>query len=104
MLTLLTLTSCAVTQNTVKSGDDPYIEGTPTMHMLRSIPHLVEQPVITIAVYKFPDLTGQRKPSTKFSQLSMAVSQGADVWVISALKAVGDGTWFKVVERKGIND
>ena len=33
----------------------------------------------------------------------MAVSQGADVWVISALKAVGEGTWFKVVERKGLD-
>ena len=71
--------------------------------MLMSIPPLMEQPIITIAVYQFPDLTGQRKPSTKFSQLSMAVSQGADVWVISALKAVGDGTWFKVVERKGLD-
>ena len=100
---LLILTSCATTQNTVKSGDDPFIEGTPTMQILQSLPPLVEQPVITIAVYKFPDLTGQRKPSTKFSQLSMAVSQGADVWVISALKAVGEGTWFKVVERKGLD-
>ena len=97
------LTSCATTQNTVKSGDAPFVEGTPTIHLLKSIPPLVEQPVITIAVYKFPDLTGQRKPSTKFSQLSMAVSQGADVWVISALKAVGEGTWFKVVERKGLD-
>jgi len=71
--------------------------------MLQAIPPLVDQPIITIAVYKFPDLTGQRKPSTKFSQLSMAVSQGADMWVISALKAVGKGTWFRVVERKGLD-
>jgi curli production assembly/transport component CsgG len=54
-------------------------------------------------VYDFPDYTGQRKPSSKFSQLSMAVSQGADTWVIAALKAVGDGSWFKVVERKGLD-
>ena len=73
------------------------------MHMLQAIPPLVDQPIITIAVYKFPDLTGQRKPSTTFSQLSMAVSQGADMWVISALKAVGEGTWFRVVERKGLD-
>ena len=51
--------------------------------------------MITIAVYNFPDMTGQRKPNTKFSQLSTAVSQGADTWVISALKAVGKGKWFK---------
>ena len=33
----------------------------------------------------------------------MAVSQGADTWVISALKSVGKGTWFRVVERKGLD-
>ena len=33
----------------------------------------------------------------------MAVSQGADTWVIAALKAVGNGSWFKVVERKGLD-
>jgi curli production assembly/transport component CsgG len=103
ILLLLVVTGCASSQNQVKPGDTPFIKSSPTMHMLMSIPPLMEQPIITIAVYQFPDLTGQRKPSTKFSQLSMAVSQGADVWVISALKAVGDGTWFKVVERKGLD-
>ena len=103
ILLLLVVTGCASSQNKVKPGDIPFIKSSPTMHMLMSIPPLTEQPIITIAVYQFPDLTGQRKPSTKFSQLSMAVSQGADVWVISALKAVGDGTWFKVVERKGLD-
>tara|TARA_Y100001937_G_scaffold108900_1_gene153009 strand:- start:1036 stop:1833 length:798 start_codon:yes stop_codon:yes gene_type:complete len=100
---LFLLTSCASTQIPIKVSDDPFVEGTPTMHLLKAIPPLKEQPIITIAVYNFPDMTGQRKPSTKFSQLSMAVSQGADTWVISALKAVGDGTWFKVVERKGLD-
>ena len=100
---LFLLTSCASTQIPIKVSDDPFVEGTPTMHLLKAIPPLKEQPIITIAVYNFPDMTGQIKPSTKFSQLSMAVSQGADTWVISALKAVGDGTWFKVVERKGLD-
>ena len=31
------------------------------------------------------------KPNPNFSQLSTAVTQGPDVWVISALKAVSDG-------------
>tara|TARA_B100001287_G_C22631198_1_gene505229 strand:- start:220 stop:1020 length:801 start_codon:yes stop_codon:yes gene_type:complete len=97
------LTGCANNMNKVEIGAEPFIEGTPTEHLLRSIPPLVEQPVITIAVYDFPDMTGQRKPSSKFSQLSMAVSQGADTWVIAALKAVGDGTWFKVLERAGLD-
>ena len=100
---LCTLGGCAKVHNKVEIGQPPFIEGTSTRHMLEAIPPLVDQPMITIAVYNFPDLTGQRKPSTKFSQLSMAVSQGADTWVIAALKAVGKGKWFKVVERKGLD-
>ena len=55
------LTGCANNMNKVEIGAEPFIEGTPTEHLLRSIPPLVEQPVITIAVYDFPDMTGQRK-------------------------------------------
>ena len=98
-----TLTGCAKMNNKVEIGTTPFIEGSSTRHMLEAIPPLKEQPMITIAVYNFPDMTGQRKPNTKFSQLSTAVSQGADTWVIAALKAVGKGTWFKVVERKGLD-
>ena len=100
---ICSLNGCAKHHNKVQSGAVPFIEGTSTRHMLEAIPKLVGQPMITIAVYSFPDWTGQRKPNTKFSQLSTAVSQGADTWVISALKSVGKGTWFKVVERKGLD-
>ena len=81
----------------------PYVEGTPTWEILKNLPEL-DQPKITIAVYRFSDLTGQRKPSTKFSQLSTAVTQGADVFVINALKCVSNGTWFQVVERNGLDN
>jgi curli production assembly/transport component CsgG len=50
------------------------------------------------------DLTGQRKPSAKFSQLSTAVTQGSDAFVISALKSVSNGDWFQVVERNGLDN
>ena len=103
IIAMTCLNGCAKTMNKVKVGDSPFIESTSTKHQLMAIPELKGQPQITIAVYNFPDMTGQRKPSTKFSQLSMAVSQGADTWVISALKSVGKGTWFKVVERKGLD-
>ena len=82
----------------------PYTVGTPTGAMLESIPELEGQPKITIAVYSFPDLTGQRKPSSSFSQLSTAVSQGTDVWVIQALKSVSQGDMFQVVERGGLDN
>ena len=99
------LTGCASNgQNNIKTGADPYIEGTTTIERLRELPDLDNQPMITIAVYQFTDQTGQRKPNPNFSQLSTAVTQGPDVWVIMALKAVSDGDWFKVVERKGLGN
>jgi len=98
------LTGCAVTGQIAQKGDEPYIEGTTTNEKLREIPDLDNQPQITIAVYNFTDQTGQRKPNPNFSQLSTAVTQGPDVWVISALKAVGNGEWFKVVERRGLGN
>ena len=101
---LLMITGCATVP-----GDFPYKEeppkayGTPTGEILKTYDHL-NQEIITVAVYEFHDQTGQRKPSTKFSQLSMAVSQGADVWVIQALKETGQGTWFRVVERASLDN
>ncbi len=56
------------------------------------------------AVYRFQDLTGQRKPSDRIAHISTAVTQGAESWVISALKDVGSGTWFRVVERVGLEN
>ena len=69
-------------------GETPYTLETDTIKRLELIPEL-GQPQITIAVYNFPDRTGQRKPNSKFSQLSTAVTQGPEVWVINGLKAVG---------------
>ena len=98
------LSGCATNQaQKVKTGAEPYIVGTTTLEKLKEIPEL-DQPQITIAVYEFTDQTGQRKPNPNFSQLSTAVTQGPDVWVISALKNVSNGTWFKVVERKGLSN
>ena len=59
---------------------------------------------VTVAVYKFSDLTGQRKPSTNVALLSSAVTQGAEVWLIQALKTAGKGEWFQVLERVGLDN
>ena len=100
--------ACSVNQKTEAiQGDMPFIEGTPTKTLLQEMPDLVNTPTdgegnpvkITVAVYKFPDVTGQRKQVG----LSTAVSQGADVWVIQALMAVSNGSWFTVVERASLD-
>ena len=93
------LSGCA----TVPQIEDPKLSLSPLQEKFDNIKSL-DGPEITIAVYSFTDKTGQRKPSDKFSQLSSAVTQGAEVWVIQALKSVGNGTWFQVVERIGLDN
>jgi len=100
------LGGCASTKSdSVFYGETPYTLDTETIKRLQNMPEL-GQPPITIAVYNFPDRTGQRKPNTKFSQLSTAVTQGPEAWVIQALKAVGYNSgepWFIVLERQGLD-
>ena len=105
MLLICLLGGCASTKapDGFYKGETPYTIETETMKRLELIPEL-GQPQITIAVYNFPDKTGQRKPNTKFSQLSTAVTQGPEVWVINGLKAVGGhNPWFIVLEREGLD-
>ena len=64
----------------------------------------VSSPVqkVPIAVYSFTDMTGQRKPGDGVALISMAVTQGAHVWLLQSLKRAGAGEWFMVVERIGL--
>ena len=59
---------------------------------------------IPIAVYRFQDLTGQRKPNNAYASLSSAVTQGGDVFLIKALQDAGRGKWFQPVERVGLEN
>ena len=99
LLAAICLSGCA----TVPQIEDPKLSLSPLQEKFDNIKPL-DGPEITIAVYSFTDKTGQRKPSDKFSQLSSAVTQGAEVWVIDALQKIGDGTWFQVVERIGLDN
>jgi curli production assembly/transport component CsgG len=58
---------------------------------------------VVVAVYSFTDKTGQRRPQATFANLSTAVTQGAESFLIKALQDVGKGRWFEVVERVGID-
>jgi|TARA_B110000240_G_C13497605_1_gene452395 curli production assembly/transport component CsgG len=82
---------------------EPVVARSPLQATLDNIPEL-DGEKITIAVYNFLDKTGQRKPNNKFSNLSSAITQGSEVWVINALQKVGKGTWFTVVERVGLDN
>jgi len=64
----------------------------------------LDGPKIPIAIYKFTDLTGQRKPNTNFADLSTAVTQGSEGFLIKSLQDVGKGTWFTPVERVDLDN
>ena len=100
---LIIATLCLGGCVTVPQIEDPKLSLSPLQEKFDNIKSL-DGPKITIAVYEFTDKTGQRKPSEKFSQLSSAVTQGAEVWVIEALQKIGNGTWFQVVERIGLDN
>jgi curli production assembly/transport component CsgG len=59
---------------------------------------------VDVAVYDFPDLTGQAKPNDNFAEYSRAVTQGGASILIDVLKKTGSGKWFRVVERSGLKD
>ena len=79
------------------------VQRAPLADRMNAVPEL-DGKKITIAVYSFQDKTGQRKPADNIANLSSAVTQGAEVWVIKALQDVGGGTWFDVVERVGMDN
>ena len=96
---LLALTGCGA--HTGKT-EQPQLAPAP-VPVIAEIPEL-DGPKIPIAVYEFTDKTGQRKPNERFSQLSSAVTQGAEVYVIDALKNIGNETWFVVLERNSLQN
>ena len=79
------------------------LQESPNQMRMDGVPEL-DGKKITIAVYNFMDKTGQRKPADKIANLSSAVTQGAEAWVLNALEEVGGGTWFTVVERVGLDN
>tara|TARA_B100000131_G_scaffold253921_1_gene248081 strand:- start:26 stop:970 length:945 start_codon:yes stop_codon:yes gene_type:complete len=85
----------------LECAEEPEIIELPTHEKLLNLPPAVERPVI--AIYKFLDKTGQRKQKGDAAMFSTAVTQGGETMLIDALKTAGDGTWFRVVERVGVD-
>jgi curli production assembly/transport component CsgG len=59
---------------------------------------------IPVAVYSFTDRTGQRKNIPNIASFSTAVTQGGEAYLIKALQDVGNGRWFTVLERVGLDN
>ena len=85
----------------VECIEDPQQVVLPTFEKLMNLPPAESMPIV--AVYSFTDQTGARKRRDGIADFSSAVTQGAATLLIDALKAAGNGTWFRVVERVGID-
>jgi len=70
----------------------------PVTKDIQNLPMPARTPVV--AIYKFEDLTGQRKSRDGIADFSSAVTQAPEAYLIRALKQSG---FFKVVERKGLD-
>ena len=83
-------------------ADPPTSTNEPLYQKLETVGTPVQK--VPIAVYSFKDMTGQRKPGDGVALISMAVTQGAHVWLLQSLKRAGAGKWFMVVERIGLEN
>ncbi len=81
--------------------ENPEVVRMPSYIELLEIPPAKEMPVV--AVYQFTDKTGQRKARPGIADFSTAVTQGGVEMVVDALKTAGQNSWFRVVERNGID-
>jgi len=86
--------------NGVKCIQGPVIEPSATQQLI-NLPWPNRKTVV--AVYDFPDLTGQRKAGDNIASFSTAVTQGAEHILVEALRDAGKGNWFAVVERSGLD-
>ena len=62
------------------------------------------QPIVAVYPSAFTDQTGQRKSNSEFAVFSTAVTQAPYTLLIIALKHAGDGQFFRVVERVGLDN
>jgi len=96
----LSLAGCSTVVNRIESEPAQVVQT--DIEFLQTLPPKAG-PMVA-AVYEFQDKTGQRKPSERLANISTAVTQGSEQYVIKALREVGEGTWFKVVERVGLEN
>jgi len=99
-LFIITMLSGCANIHMMVSQEEP-IKLEPRKSLVERLPEL-DGPPLTMAVYGFRDLTGQKKSSERLALFSSAVTQGAEVFLIKALQ--DSKGWFKVVERVGLDN
>ena len=102
----LLLAGCMHSQYGRSPVPDPAVVG-PATALRHKLEHLKPPgPPVSVAVYAFPDMTGQHKytPGLTYGDLSKAVTQGGGTLLMDILRSAGQGTWFEIVERAQVDD
>jgi curli production assembly/transport component CsgG len=99
---LVALTACDPNPPLIQTAAPTSVETTATYEALRNLP-APKQPV-PVAVYSYPDLTGQFKAAETVSTNSRAVTQGAVWMLVKSLKDAAAGDWFKVIQRANLDN
>lgn len=99
----LVLAACENVSNPLNGPEEPQLVQATTQNLkLRALP--APRSRVNVAVYGFPDLTGQYKERELVQTLSRAVSQGGSTVLIKALQDAGQRRWFSVLDRSSFQD
>jgi curli production assembly/transport component CsgG len=71
---------------------------------LKNVPIPKRRPIIAVYPDSFTDQTGQRKSNSEFALFSTAITQAPHSLLLRALKYAGNGEFFRVVERVGLDN
>ena len=111
-LSALLLSSCSlldIDRDTAAERFESKTEDEPTLFDLQSeelknVPIPEASPIVAVYTNSFTDQTGQRKSNSQFALFSTAVTQAPSNLLIRSLKHAGDGKFFSVVERIGLDN
>jgi curli production assembly/transport component CsgG len=103
------LSGCATGMNIASlagfdSTQPPTVQGPITLNSEENRLLPPKNGALTVAVYSFTDKTGQRRDQSSVASFSSAVTQGAEAYLIKSLSEAGDGRWFRVIERVGLDN
>jgi curli production assembly/transport component CsgG len=109
-LLVASLSSCSIFdqyadtyEQRFKAHDVVRIDELQSKYLLDVEPPLVS-PVVAVYPSAFTDQTGQRKSNSEFALFSTAITQSPNTLLIRALKHAGNGEFFRVVERVGLDN
>lgn len=96
------LAGCMAPSTPLTDSEPGPVQITTTQSVLLDLPPPTAP--VPIAVYAFEDKSGQFKPQENVQTLSRAVSQGGAAILVKALRDAGNGGWFQVLERTGLDN